>query len=330
MLRIAGAFCLVALASLAHAGLAENGKCRLEGLVTDQAGAPLADVRVRLQKHGSDEVREAWSNALGRWSARDLAQGDWLLVFVRPGYLEQSMVRTVYPRAKLNRTRIAMTKTPFDPGLAEASFEPIGPPEPPGLLPRPEAEDPPDLPEGPPLVVAQALFERGYNRAALRRFEESLRERPDLVSLNQQIGDCYLRLGRYDAALQHYQALHQAAPDSIAALSDLAEVHLKRQDVQQAMVFLRKLVAREPRHPTANYNLAEILLSSDQPEAAIVHYEAAISGRPDWAEAYLKLGYAALSVGRSAKAVEAFHRYLILNPDGPDAPFVRDTIQVLK
>jgi tetratricopeptide (TPR) repeat protein len=318
--------CLVAAGS-ALAGSAERGRCQVDGLVTDQDGRPLHGVQIRLQRQNTDDALELLSNELGHWAARNIAAGDWVLTFSQAGYLEQSMLRTVYPRAKLNRTRIALRKTPFGPGLAEAGFEPISDPRAP---PTPAPEEAFAIPEGKPQEVAKALFQQGHYRAAVTRFEALLEAQPERSSLHQDIGDCYLRLGDYAAALMHYQDLLDADPESAAALSDLAEVYLKRKEIDKALVYLNMIVQKNPTHPTANYNLAEILLSADEPEAAISHYEAALAGRPDWAEAYLRLGYAALGVGRSGKAREAFERYLLLAPDGAEASFVRETMKILK
>ena len=327
MLRSVAVFCIAAAVWAAQADGIERGRCQVDGFVTDQSGHPLSGVRIRLQRQGADDFLELRTNASGQWAARNIAGGDWDVTFALPGYLPQNLMRTIYPRSRQNRTQVAMTRTPFTPGLAEASFEAIVEPD---ATPTPLPEEPFDIPEGEPLDVARALAAEGHYKAAVVRFEALLAAAPDHNYLHQEIGDCYLHLADYDHALEEYTAFYESDPESTAALSDLAEVHLKRREVDKALIYLHKLIERDPTHPTANYDLAEILLGADEPEEAIPHYEAAIAGRPDWPQAYLKLGYAELSVGRAGKALEAFQKYLLLDPDGSEAPFVRDTIQILK
>lgn len=324
----AGWLAVLAVLAATEAAGAGVTRCRVDGAVVDATGRPVPNVRVSLRQRDGTGQLDVQSAATGVWTARNLAPGDWDLTFAGPGFLEQTMVRTVYPEAKRNRIHTVLRASPFEPGLADSAIAPA-------LEQRARAQlaetaKPLQIPNGDPREIADALFaQRAYAEAA-PRYEALLLQEPDQRELLQLAGDSRLEAGDYDAALAHFQALAKLEPDAIATLSDLAQVYLKKQDVDTALRYLEQLLAKSPNHPTANFNVAEILLSADEPEEAIVHYEAALAARPDWPEACLRLGYASLTLGRYDKARGAFEKYLTLHPDGAEAAFVRETLQLLK
>lgn len=84
----------IGLASTAYAQL--HGMGRIQGSVSDEAGAPITDVTVKATLSGSTGSIDATSNAKGEWIIGGMGKGEWDVTFEKAGYAPR--------KAKVNLT----------------------------------------------------------------------------------------------------------------------------------------------------------------------------------------------------------------------------------
>jgi len=88
--------------------------------------------------------------------------------------------------------------------------------------------------------------------------------------------------------------------------------------------------ADSPRKPKTAEEIAafgKTMLDNGHPEAAIAFFEEAVAIKPSYTDAYEWLGDSYALCGRSAKAVEAYEKFLALAPHDPRARDVSKFVQ---
>lgn len=120
-------------------------------------------------------------------------------------------------------------------------------------------------------------------------------------------------------------------PTNAQAISQLAEAYrLKGDKVKQAEMY-RKLTEADPAHADlAFYNLGVQALNANRREEAATNFQKALDINPKHAGAHLQLGYCLFGMGKTPEAVAHFQEYLTLEPDGKDAPEVKQLIAAQK
>jgi len=78
----------IGLLVLSSFGFAQayGGKGRIKGTVTDETGAPLVGVRIKLFHESSASGLETKTDNDGRWEANFIRGGQWRLDFTKAGY----------------------------------------------------------------------------------------------------------------------------------------------------------------------------------------------------------------------------------------------------
>lgn len=82
------------------------------------------------------------------------------------------------------------------------------------------------------------------------------------------------------------------------------------------------------KDPNKMFALGEELLLNDELENAIRCFSLASQQKPDWSAPYLKMGYAYFNLGETKKALEYFRKFLELAPQSPDAPAVKEIVEI--
>jgi tetratricopeptide (TPR) repeat protein len=84
------------------------------------------------------------------------------------------------------------------------------------------------------------------------------------------------------------------------------------------------------KNPKKLFELGETMLEHEELEKAIVCFHFASQAKPKWSAPYLKLGYTYFNLGKDKEAVENFKKFLELNPKSPEAPTIKELIEILK
>jgi len=84
------------------------------------------------------------------------------------------------------------------------------------------------------------------------------------------------------------------------------------------------------KNPEKLFELGEQFLLNDELENAVRCFYLASRQKPGWSAPYLKMGYAYFNLGLTEKALEFFNKFLELDPKSPEAPTVKEMVEILK
>ena len=118
--------------------------------------------------------------------------------------------------------------------------------------------------------------------------------------------------------LQLLKKVPQAAPPSAAA------------DTLQLEEDLDEETKKILKNPKKLFELGEQFLLNDELENAVRCFYLASRQKPGWSAPYLKMGYAYFNLGLTEKALEFFNKFLELDPKSPEAPTVKEMVEILK
>ncbi len=125
--------------------------------------------------------------------------------------------------------------------------------------------------------------------------------------------------------IQKLEALVQQHPNDEGMNLALANLEYDAENYGAAADRYRKVLALDSANPDVRVNLGTCLYYERQPAAAIAAFKGALKGHPRFVKAYVNMGIVYSSLGRQAKALDAWHRALELTGD----PVLKGKIQAL-
>lgn len=199
-------------------------------------------------------------------------------------------------------------------------------------------------------------FNNGLNALQAKQYDvavENLNKAseidPKQPAVWANLGDAYLGLAAtktgadFDATTQKgldaYAKAIELKPDDAAAHNNYALALAKAKKFPEMQAELKKAVELDP--PGAGkyyYNLGALLVNNGQSEAAGDAFKQAIAADPNYADAYYQYGVTLVSkaaIGSDGKVtpvpgtVEAFQKYLELQPTGPFAESAKEMLTTL-
>ncbi|MFQ5839584.1 MAG: tetratricopeptide repeat protein [Candidatus Methylomirabilales bacterium] len=170
--------------------------------------------------------------------------------------------------------------------------------------------------------------EKRQGRAA--ELERHLAKDPEDLQARIELAQTYALSGHLDQAITTYREVLTRDPTNITARFNLALVYHRAGRLAEAATEFREVIRRDPTDLAARIDLG-VLLRDQQgalAQEAVEVLEAARRLRPDYADTYYHLGLAYKGLGDRTlacrtlyeQAVQAFDRYLALQPDGKRAP----------
>jgi len=130
------------------------------------------------------------------------------------------------------------------------------------------------------LLLGRVKQEMGELLAALNLFYEAEDGEPRLPSLHTQLGDCYLRLRRFDDAERAYKKALEIHGDTATAYLGLSTVYRRQGRNQETADAALSAVGLIHRLPVAHFNLGVAMARSSSPDRAILAFETALKFRP--------------------------------------------------
>ena len=86
---------------------------------------------------------------------------------------------------------------------------------------------------------------------------------------------------------------------------------------------------RKIKDTDTSYNAGVSIYNSGNPEEAAKYFRKAIGINPEFAEAYYLLGMASVALNKTDEALEAFNKFLALDPESPNAATAQSVIDAL-
>ncbi|MFO7732427.1 MAG: tetratricopeptide repeat protein [Candidatus Aminicenantes bacterium] len=312
--RCALLFLIISLASASALAQAGRGQARLNGVVLDLEGKPVAGATVTMQFGETGVVFDTATDKKGVWSIIGLGTGTWTVTATAPGFLpvsEQVYVRQLEANPRLT---IRLEKEAAGSGIVqdEASFA--------------------DLEQG------NKFFEEGKYDSALTMYEEFLKKNPGAYQVYLNIGDCHREKGDNDKAIEVYNTLLENAEADLAGgktmkakgLAAIGLCYLRQGKFDQAQDYFMRSIEVAPEDELLPYNVAEIYFSNQDIDRAQKYFEMAIQIKPEWPDPYLRLAYVFLNKADMAKAAENLEKFIALEPDTPRTEQAKSILESIK
>jgi tetratricopeptide (TPR) repeat protein len=292
--RAAWRACLVATVLLGWTTVAaaQMELAVFQGTITDEAGAPLEGVTIRLRdlERGRETVLKSDKN--GRFYRRGLAAVEYEMVVEKDGYQPIN-----------DKVRLVTGNEPPRLDFKLAKSAPAGAGE---------------------FAKAAAAYNAGDFAGAAQMFEAALAKAPDLPEVRINLALAYLRLNRpADAAAQLEQVAAAGSTDARVQFQ-LGSAYVDMKQLDKAVTAFEAGLARQPdlKEPTAweaAVTLGAVYFARGEADKAAGLFEKALVVRPDAAAPMLGLAKVYSSKGDVQKALELFDKVVAAHPGTPEA-----------
>jgi tetratricopeptide (TPR) repeat protein len=164
----------------------------------------------------------------------------------------------------------------------------------------------------PEAYYAWGVIEMGQHQ--VEYFSRAVRADPTSLDAHMNLGDLWVRRGRYAQAESEFRRSVQLAPSNESPYLALASLEEKQGNQQQALETYRRLVQIQPQSATALFRLGELALKVGDLEEARLAFETTAKIRPNSALVHAQLGMAYFAAGDRGKAISEIEEALRLNP----------------
>ena len=171
-----------------------------------------------------------------------------------------------------------------------------------------------------------ALANAGDIDGAIKKFEEAVATKPDMLAGWGALAKMQLRQKNYAKALEAAGKVLEIDDSDVDMLSVQHQAYLATGDKANAAKVAEKL----PKNAGALFNDAAKLINSGDDAGAEKLLTQAVAMDDKFAQAHYELGMIFVRSGRSAEAKAALTKYLELDPDGKDAPTAKEMMNYLK
>jgi len=313
--RLAGlamALLLLAFVQFSLHAQAGMGRGRLNGVVVDETGKPVANATVSLEYENAGKKLEVITDRNGEWAFIGLGTGRANLMVVADGYLVTTDQLSI---SQLNRNpQVKVVLKEDKEKKARLKDE-----------------------------ASVTLLDQGNNLFTQRKYADALtvfsqfaQNNPEIYQIYFNIGDCYREMQDYDTAIKQYEIAMEKAQlkaDTVMqakGYASIGEIFLRRNDFKSAQGYFKQSLDLNPKDEILAYNVAEIFFNNQKVEDAITYYTLATTIKPDWGTPYLKLGYAYLNKAEYPKALENFTKFLEVDPNSDQVQVVQSIVDYLK
>lgn len=280
------------------------GKARIKGLVTDDEGHPIPEVRVKLYHVNSDSGFETKTDARGEWLAYMIRGGNWYIDFYKTGY-------------EVKKISIQISEGQTKPPLVETKLKKIE-----GLVLTKDILD--ELEKG------NNLFDKGSINEAMAVYSDLLTKYPEAYVINYNIGNCYFAQKNYDQAIEYYQKVLDSNPQFTQAIIAIGNSYVNKEDMDKAIEWYEKLDISKIDDAVVLYNIGTIHFNHSQAAAAVKYYQRAVEIQPDFTDALYQLGLTHLTLGNYKQSLTVFEDYLKHDAESERAVQVKNFIEFLK
>ncbi len=281
-----------------------KGAGRIEGVVMDEAGQPIADATLKANcaaRGGGSTIK---SDKKGRFVLSGIVGCNWDFDISAPGYETfQIAIRLPGEGARLQ---------PFKVPLKKAAA---------GVSPELQAV----------AAKADAAYKEGRFADARAEYEKLLALRPDLApTIYQQIGFCYVQEKQHEKAVESLQKVLAFVPANAQIRAIAAQAALEGRMVDKARNLLSSLDETQIESPDLFFNLGVNFFNAGEVQDSIAYFGKTVAKDPAYVDAYYRRALAYLGQGQTAEAKTDFQKVVELQADGEMATMSKKALEQLK
>ncbi|HEV3038539.1 MAG TPA: tetratricopeptide repeat protein [Candidatus Angelobacter sp.] len=177
------------------------------------------------------------------------------------------------------------------------------------------------------LAKAQELmFKQHDAKASIEYFKKVVELDPAFLQGHILLGNAYMQMGQWTEAQSSFEKAAKLEPLSSVALLGIGAALNQQLDYNGAQEPLRQSLELNRDSAEAHYELARTLWGLNKWEEAEPHVRKAIELNKDYAGPHVLMGNIYLQEENPNFALAEFKEYLRLEPQGPDAPAVKEIV----
>lgn len=310
---------LAVVAAAVPAGAQDwSGRGRLEGVVKDTDGNPLAGATVKLDNPERGGGPTVTTDKKGRWAFLGLVSGRWKVEVSLEGYV-----------TSVHRLTMASESSRLKP--VQTTLESAGPPPP-----------PPELMEN--LDKADGLYQKEDYPAAREAYEsalatytsmegfdpESEEARNFLSEIHMQIARCYSQEENYEKELEHLDYVMAADPNNQNVRLIAAQEAIRGGMTKRGQELLDGIETSDVKDPALFFNIAVLYLNQGDQASAIPYLDRAVEVDPGFVDGFYQRALARFATGQLDGARADCEKVIELDEDGEQGTNAKALMQAIE
>lgn len=302
--RIAITCIVFTVAALTSSAVAQSrGSARLSGKVLDDQGQPVADVVVKAQMVGQDEMMSGKSDKKGEWKINGLAEGQWRVEMTKDG-LEPSQQVVEIRNDKVAPLNVKMSK------------------------PSPKVD--PTVEVNGEIQRAAGLAQSGKIPEARKIYEDLLAKYPSIYQLEGFIARTYAAENQPAKALEHLKIALDKEPTSVELKLLQADLLMELGDKAGAKVILDGVDLTQAKDPFPFINAAITTINDGKGAEAAESLTKLLAQFPTQNEIYYYRGRAYVQAQKFAEAKADLEKFVSLAPTSKEAADANKILEQLQ
>jgi tetratricopeptide (TPR) repeat protein len=172
----------------------------------------------------------------------------------------------------------------------------------------------------------ELMFKQHNAKASIEYFKKVVELDPAFLQGHILLGNAYMQMGQWTEAQSSFEKAAKLEPLSSVALLGIGAALNQQLDYNGAQEPLRQSLELNRDSAEAHYELARTLWGLNKWEEAEPHVRKAIELNKDYAGPHVLMGNIYLQEENPNFALAEFKEYLRLEPQGPDAPAVKEIV----
>jgi len=155
---------------------------------------------------------------------------------------------------------------------------------------------------------AVAAQQRGDDALAIRKYQELVKLRPEMVEIRANLGASLARSGRFEEAIEQYRIALAKSGNNTALRLNLALAYYKKGDWSGAVPHLKTLHDAEPANARTATLLGDCYARLGQDQQVVSTLSAVVASHPEEMAPSWELGSALIRIGRQREGLDLVER----------------------
>ncbi len=308
------AFVLIALIASPVFAQGWKGTNRLQGVVLDANGKPVADAVVKLRSgRAGDTGPDVKTDKRGKWAVLGLISGPWNIDIEAPGFMTRQLSASISEGERKPALEVRLEPEPEPEPVPEATVASTVPPEAVAAV-----------------TAGETLMNEQKYKEAIVEFEKAQALLPEHMQLKQVLARAYYGAGQVKPAIALLKQVFDGDPTNTGVLLLLTNLLIEDGQLEEGKAMLLKVPEGMMNDPTALINLGILFLNKNQPSDAFEWLDRAVKIDEARGESYYYRGLAEIQMKKMKEARADFEKVVALAPDSTEAKDAAEMLKSLK